>query len=584
MPSGRRIDRRLNAEDPGSVVATFRSAWSETTRAFDFATLGLSRELTMFLAEAFAGQYTAAVAVTRRAQWYSIATFARFAAGEGNLSSVTDLTSEMVGRYMLWLDRQRSASGDRWSEAYKGNALTSLRQLVEWTRRNRPERLPCRIDFARGSYDIHSSKPRPRLTAAELKAILAHCYEEIDEAWRMFSIGRQAIATSGELAGIDPRLVDAIRKLARVDDGIVAGRRKMERCGVPWSTVVRHGGLQKVAPYLHLTGDVAVAFYIAIVIQTAGNPDPIRLIDRDCLTAHPLDDNRVMVEWDKPRAGRKYKRAQRRSFDTRRAYAAPNLVDRLLQMTMSLARRARLQDQGKLFLLLSGQTGAVTVLPNPTLWKGVKRFVERRNAKVAADNTDACRLPLLPDIAPAFLRGSVATEYYKASGGDIVMTQAQLNHANVATTDRYVRGPETERIQHETIAKAQAMLVAWVTDIEPPNQQPKRRPGRATVPFAHDCLDPANGACDGTLCPHYGACLRCPGLVIPLDVDHLARILQAIAALVDARNRIDPVRWEEIYGPSYRILLDDILPDFPIGLHAEAEKLVPTLPPLPVLE
>lgn len=580
MPSGRRIDRRLNAGDPGSAVATFRGAWGEATRAFDFATLGLSRELTIFLTEAFAGQYAAAAAVTRRAQWYSIATFARFAAGEGNLSSVTDLTSEMVGRYMLWLDRQRSASGDRWSEAYKRNALTSLRQLVEWTRRNRPEHLPCRIDFTRGSYDIHSSKPRRRLTTSELKAILAHCYEEIDEAWRMFSIGRHAIATSGDLVGIDPRLVDSIRKLASVDDGVVAGKRNMERSGVPWSTVVRHGGLQKVAPYLHLTNEAAVAYYIAIVIQTAGNPDPIRLIDRDCLTAHPLDDNRVMVEWDKPRAGRKYKRAQRRSFDTRRIYAAPNLIDRLLQMTAPLMGRARPQDRGKLFLLRSEQTGAITVIPEPTLWRGVKLFVERRNAKATADSG----LPMLPDFAPAFLRGSIATEYYKASGGDIAITQAQLNHANVATTDRYVRGPETERIQHETIAKAQAMLVAWVTDIEAPNHKPKRRPGKATVPFAHDCLDPANGAYDGSLCPHYGACLRCPGLVIPLDVDHLARILQAIAALVDARNRIDPLRWEKIYGPSYRILLNDILPDFPIGLHADAEKLVPTLPPLPVLE
>ena len=584
MPSRRRIDRRLNAEAHEGAVATFRSAWGENTRAFDFSALDLSRDLTMFLAEAFAGQYAAAAAVTRRAQWYSIATFARFAAGEGNLSSVTDLTSEMVGCYMLWLDRQRSASGRPWSEAYKGNALTSLRKLVEWTRRNRPERLPCRIDFTRGSYGIHGSQPRRRLTADELKAILAHCYEEIDEAWRMFSIGQQALATTGDLAGIDPRLVDAIRKLARVDDGIVPGRQKMEQSGVPWSTVVRHGGLQKVAPYLHLTGEAAVAFYIAIIIQTAGNPDPIRLIGRDCLTPHPLDDNRLMVEWDKPRAGRKYKRTQRRSFDTRRAYAAPNLINRLLQMTAPLARRARVQDKEKVFLLLSGQTGAVTVLPNQTLWKGVKRFVDRRNAMVAATSAGACRMPALPDFAPAFLRGSVATEYYKTSGGDIAMTQAQLNHANVSTTDRYVRGPETERIQHDAIAKAQAMLIAWVTGGETPKGKPKRRPGRSTVPFTHDCLDPANGACDGTLCPHYGACLRCPGLVIPLDADHLARILQAIAALGDARDRIDPVRWEHVYGPGYRILLNDILPDFPIGLHAEAEKLVATLPPLPVLE
>jgi hypothetical protein len=72
--------------------------------------------------------------------------------------------------------------------------------------------------------------------------------------------------------------------------------------------------------------------------------------------------------------------------------------------------------------------------------------------------------------------------------------------------------------------------------------------------------------------------------VIPLDAEHLARILQAIEALEAARLTLDPARWSLIYGPSHRILVDDILPDFARDLHDRARAIMATLPALPVLE
>ena len=81
-----------------------------------------------------------------------------------------------------------------------------------------------------------------------------------------------------------------------------------------------------------------------------------------------------------------------------------------------------------------------------------------------------------------------------------------------------------------------------------------------------------------------GACLTCPGLVIPINVEHRARVLQAKRKLEWARDRIDPNRWQLLYAPSHRILTEDILPDFPADLHAAAERMVPALPSLPDLE
>jgi hypothetical protein len=86
------------------------------------------------------------------------------------------------------------------------------------------------------------------------------------------------------------------------------------------------------------------------------------------------------------------------------------------------------------------------------------------------------------------------------------------------------------------------------------------------------------------VCRYFAGCLRCPGLVVPIDAEHMARILQAKGEFERARERLDPRRWELLYAPSYRILVADILPDFPETLRPAAEAQIPTLPLLPALE
>ena len=64
----------------------------------------------------------------------------------------------------------------------------------------------------------------------------------------------------------------------------------------------------------------------------------------------------------------------------------------------------------------------------------------------------------------------------------------------------------------------------------------------------------------------------------------MARVLQAKEELERTRERIDPRRFELLYAPSLRILTDDILPDFPPSLRAEAKGRMLALPILPALE
>nr|WP_181377299.1 site-specific integrase [Ochrobactrum sp. LM19]AJW29953.1 hypothetical protein pLM19O2_p8 [Ochrobactrum sp. LM19] len=596
------IDRRLSArmpivlDRPADTIVVFRDGWGDVTKRYDPGTLGLPLDVAMLLADAFRHHHAASSHDTQRHCWMALRSFARFVAEDGQVLSADDLTSAMVGRYIAWLDRQVGGQTNQpWSKGSRANVLMQLRQMIDWTKRRHPSRLPARIDFPWRVWPNRNADARPRLSGEDLKAILGACYEEIDEAWERFETGRNILAASGPVDGVDPELCYLVRALAGVNASVLPSRTLAIRSGINISAVNRHGGLRHLGGYLHLTGETVVAFFIALSIQTAGNPDALRLMTRDCQVAHPLDEHRIIVEWAKPRAGAKVKRAQRRSFDRRRRYAAPNLIDKLLAMTAPLLARSSQQDHNRLFLVKSEKKDAVTLVAEATLSHALKSFIKRSNARIAIWNKAAPERArqLLPDFVAVLLRGSVATEYYKASGGDILATQDLLNHARADTTELYIKGPQTRRIQRETIARLQELMLGWIIGEKADAQDQAQRDcmelaGNATVPFSHDCLNPATGTAPGSeagrVCRHFGGCLRCPGLVIPIDADHLARVLQAKKELERTRERIDPRRFELLYASSLRILTDDILPDFPHALHAEAERRISTLPPLPALE
>ncbi len=592
----RRTDRRFAAAPaehrPPSALVEFRDGWGEIDQRYDLATLGLPADVTLLLADAFSAHYAALSHESRLVCWQALRTFARFVQADGGPACVGDLSTALIGRYVAWLDAQRTRDGKPWSQASRLNHLGPLRLLVEWTKRHHPGRLPTRLDFPLRPYSRLEVQHRTRLPESQLKAILRACYEEIDVAWAHFEAGRR-ILEGAEAADVPADLAKAIRHLAAQGGGVMPPRRAAEVAGCSLYAVYRHGGLRQVGAYLHLTPEALVAFFIALAIQTAANPDALRRLRRDCQVPHPLDEHRVIIDWQKSRAGGRVRHAQRRSFDRRRRYAAPNLIDRLLALTGPLVGQATKWHRECLFLVKS-EKSPVALMTESGMTHGVKRFIARTNARIAIWNQAVPHQPraLLPDFSTVMLRGSVATEHYQASGGDILVAQQLLNHASVSTTETYVRGPAVRQLQHETIARLQRLMLAWVAGAaEPPAVPPPAAAvaaDRATVPFSHDCLNPLAGAAPGSspgqACPHRVGCLRCPGLVIPLDVEHLARILQARQAFERARERLDPRRWELLYADSYRILVQDILPDFPEALQQPALALAATLPRLPELE
>ncbi len=83
-------------------------------------------------------------------------------------------------------------------------------------------------------------------------------------------------------------------------------------------------------------------YYFAILIHTAGNPEPIAELSVDCLQPIPLLDDRQMLVWTKRRAGT----TQRRSFRNTDPFEPPALVRDLIDWTRRI-RRTRGQDDAR---------------------------------------------------------------------------------------------------------------------------------------------------------------------------------------------------------------------------------------------
>lgn len=571
----------------------FRNGWGEVVQQFDIAELELPSDMIPAVVAAIRTIDAGSVPSTRSKRWQGMRRFALFLDDEA-IRSAKDIDAGAIRRFMAWLER--TSDGQRRSASTMARHVSMVQMVLEHIEQTDPSVFGSELAFPYNPFPRHREAARPlqRVSLDDLRVILRACYEEIDDAWATFQQG-QAILRGANPLGSDPHSQERqqiIRELHHVGDGMIPGLKRMKECGTSLRPLRRHGGLSGLAQYYHLTARTMVPFYVALAIQLAANPEPLRVIRRDCLVPHPLDDNRVTVEWLKLKTGRKQFRVQRRSFDRRKPRSAPRLIEMLLEMTAPLIRHAPPAEQESLFLVRHLRPGQrrhsylAGVPVRDALPGAIRMFTAEANTRIERWNALHPDKPqaMLPNFTPGMLRGSVASAHYVESGGDLRLAGSVLNHASLATTNDYVEGEPARQLERETIARLQQMMVAWVTS-----------PG-ATVPtasahqpvtalFGHRCLSPAKEMESGTrVCRHLAGCLACPGLVVPIDVERLARILQARNHLVASRDDIDPTRWNLFYASSLRVLEEDLLPAFPDSMHGEAIRRIPSLPPLADIE
>ena len=547
----------------------------------DFSSLPLPPDVRLALADAFWHHFGGRSHKQILMLWTYVKVFARFTVESVSVHSLADIHHGLLVRYIEWLNAQRRDNGEPWTKSSRASAYSTLRTLLQWLVRCRAGVLgELHYPFNPFPWRNRDSGRIQKLSARELRAILKACERDItalrvqrDEGDRARAGDRThdpAGSLGGLLKAVDQRYAGIVPPfLALTRAGHYSFRRGL----------IRYGGCKQVEPYLYPRSESLLPYYLAILIHTAGNPEPIAELSCDCLQPIPLLDDRQMLVWKKRRAGA----IQRRSFRTTDSFEPPALVRELIDWTRRLRAHAPKAACDRL-LLFKGMRGV-------SAWTGAM-------AKHAIKN-GFLRRHGLPHFPLASIRPSVLSAFYRASG-DLQQVKSVANHQQIGTTVRYVEAPEVEAQHRMRIASLQSAFLGHISPPRSsvvPNYAPAVQsvrptpspvpPGRAVSMFGFDCKDPFAGVAPdtrpGELCGNFLGCFTCPNAIITADSASLARLLQARDHLHTATATVHPVRWDAIYAPLLRILEQDILPRFAARELADASRLQGTLSPLPDL-
>ena len=563
-----------SAARPG-VPATGELARQVRSTLIDFASLGLPADVTHALADAFWQHFGVRDDRSLLVLWAHMKVFGQFALDTAALASLADVHRGLLVLYVEWLNGRRRANGQPWSKSTCAGAYTALRKLLQWLERCRPGVLgPMEYPYNPFPWRNRDTAGVRKLPAAQLRAVLKACEREIAAIRaRRADFAQERAAHRGPVGSPDASRLDLVAAIEQRYAGIIPTWNRLRSAGDldVLRGLNKFGGTTEIAPLLYPDSRSLLPYYLAILIHTAGNPEPIAALTTDCLQPLPLLEDRQMLVWAKRRAGQ----MQRRSFSTNDPDEPPALVREIMAYTEPLRRHAPVALRRRLFLFygLSGISGLSAAFAKTMIRS---EFIVRHG---------------LPHFSLASIRPSVLSAFYRASG-DLLKVKTVANHRSVATTIRYV---DTPQVQAEHRARVAALQSTFLGHIEQPaarkaREVPRPSPPRADAAvsmFGFDCKDPfagiAAGARRGSLCTNFLGCFTCPNAIIPDDPRTLARLLQARDHLRAAAASLHPARWQAIYAPSLQILEQDILARFSAAELAAANALHSSLPPLPEL-
>ena len=519
----RRIDRRLNDFHPPSartgenLVITIPAREGHKQRSYDFGALGLPGDIADMLAQGFSDRVKAMRPTSHRDAWDKMKVFARFVCNDIQVHSVTDLDTAMVERYQIWLRQQKDPrTGKIWSERTQTGKLIAFRRLVHTVKVLNPSALPSPIIFPMMTYPQGIATREPvRLNSEQLKSLLWCCQQEIEETRKIFATGKQIL--EGNTAGHDPDLCRALTTIDHLNRAGFPSGRTMIAEGVSNNRIHRLGGIRHLRAHLSLTGDTAVPFFVSLLIQLAGNVDPVRELTRDCASPDPFEKEWVRIVWAKPRTGRGGARDQQCFSDRRKRYAAAILIEDVLKLTEPLVPRVPPHDRNKLFLTEIGVQRRFGAMSYDTLSGAARRFCARAARRIKAWNE---RHPNRPRATlPAFdlrdLRGSSSIEHYVHSHGDRHKTQTILNHRSPETLDPYLNSALARDLNATILRGIQQSMVVDICNHKGRTEKcvgVKEAGSGASASFANDCRDPRIPTMreKPRLCPHFQQCLDCP--------------------------------------------------------------------------
>ena len=577
MARRKSMPRSFPANASGGSSRTLRSSRFDAPRRInrtimDFSSLRLPADVRLALAEAFWQHFGVLAERSLYLHWWNVKTFVRFVDESAAVLSLADLNGDLLVRYVEWLNGQRRSDGQPWSKSSRSRTYATLRMLMQWLERCRPEILGG-IDYPFNPFPWRNRDTPPVATmpARALRALLKACKSDI-KAIRARRTAADAERASA--AGSVSTLGGLLDFVDRRFGGVVPTASQLSAAGehAARRALVRFGGLKGVEPCVYPRLESLLPYYLAILIHAAGNPEPIAEIECDCLQPLPLLHDREALVWFKLRSNR----MQRRTFSATDGFEPPSLVKEILEWNRRLRPMASADDRDRLFLYKHSR--GVSILTTAAVRHHLKRFRERHG---------------LAHFTLASIRPSVLASFYRVSG-DLRKTRSLANHRHLATTIGYVDTPLVRARNDARIAALQGAFLEHIEQcddtavVESPQALPAEPPGGAVVTmFGFQCSNPFEGIAPGSrrgeLCTHFMGCFTCPNAIIAQDPRTLARLLQARDHLRASAATLHPARWRAFYQPQLQILEQDILPRFGSDQRASAQALMRALPPLPQL-
>ncbi|MDR7270123.1 hypothetical protein J2X20_002781 [Pelomonas saccharophila] len=538
--------RRHVAAD-GSIISTF-----------DLSEFNVPSELADGLLSAHAAEYGHLAKETQRQAFRCIRKLLVYIT-EPKATVTLPLCAQLPMNFHRWLAGSGLAGST--AQSVQANVLILLR----WCQRNRPGLLDQDASFMVPSFRRQEPKRRGRLEKEQVKRILAACYEEITKVERRLEQGRRLLAGDYENESerfLSQTLCDAVafgKGSIPTQRGLAGSRGNLVR------RINDAGGHRALRLLLSLgTADI-LPFYLAVVIQTGGNPMAIRMLFMDCISPHPLREDLECINWDKPRSGRE----QRVDFPQHMKWSAPNIIRKILALNRSLREKAKPRDKGFAFLAASTQGTRPEVPSLQSLHNCLADFIKQHG---------------FPDFDFKDWRFHVA-KAHRIAGGSVDAARKRLNHRTARTTAGYTGAEDMRRQFDEKVVQFQGQLIRQSAQTVPeltPSADGNRYTAARTV-FGFDCSDPFGGldgkTAPGHRCLNFTRCSTCPGALVPVDDPHVvAALLSAMDALDSAKKRAMANGWwpryKALYEDSLEILRTSILPAVPPNILAIARTMV----------
>lgn len=528
----------------------------KTGRIFQLSFRGLlgCEALEDGLKRAFVGTKGHTSIDTQRQGYRDVKDFCRFLKSKNE--PLSKFPKDCLQGYRAWLEQRASSC--------RMSRLNTIKDVLAWCQRNVPSIVQARLTLAVPRFPKREpARPVVPLSAEEIKRILAVCYRVIEQQEARWANGfrmvRQMCDTETER--VQSRLILELLKFGR---GELPLYSELRLSGGSFRQAIREfGGYRLVAKTLCVDHEALLPYYLAILIQTSGNPDCLRLLQRDCIRPHPLRSDLERMVWTKWRS----KSEQRADFPTGRYWSAPSLVRRLAGWNDDLAPLAPLNDRDRLFIARSLQSRQVGVPSASGMHLLLKSFIRREG---------------LPQFDLRSLRRAGAVAHHQA-GQSIEAARVRLGHKSVETTARYSPLSTLKNAHDAVIRRYQGELVlrSFQGSAEP-NEPPTTIGREMETVFGFRCRDPFAGTAPksvaGKMCLNFSACATCPGALIPLDdIQVVAKLLATKRALEAARESSLIEGWRErfdvVYAATLNVISCDLLPLVIDGILAQAKRL-----------